>query len=314
MANRYLGQMDVFSRHRLHNLGDLLNVEPEAISTSQLEALRKSVNATQARLGISREWRNRLETEVEQYMQGAVKQDGGDDVRLAMVKILLERYGKRVPQGRLFGGDEDAEPSRPLTADSNIADGAKIHLLHKYDRPYYFGIDMLCDASSENAEQFLQLAARLVSHSETQIIRGRPSAISARVQHQLLRERAKKIFDDWDFPQYRLVQRLVDGLAKQCLEKSVEPNASLGGGATAFGIPQEEFLQIPTKNKDLAGVIQFGIAYNALNLVRDYQTKHKTWCLVELGGILLVRNGLTLRRGGFLERRVDDLLALLGSG
>jgi hypothetical protein len=314
MANRYLGQMDVFSRHRLNNLGDLLNVEPEAISTSQLEALRKSVNATQARLGISREWRNRLETEVEQYMQGAVKQDGGDDVRLAMVKILLERYGKRVPQGRLFGGDEDAEPSRPLTADSNIADGAKIHLLHKYDRPYYFGIDMLCDASSENAEQFLQLAARLVSHSETQIIRGRPSVISARVQHQLLRERAKKIFDDWDFPQYRLVQRFVDGLAKQCLEKSVEPNASLGGGATAFGIPQEEFLQIPTKHKDLAGVIQFGIAYNALNLVRDYQTKHKTWCLVELGGILLVRNGLTLRRGGFLERRVDDLLALLGSG
>jgi len=79
-----------------------------------------------------------------------------------MLAILFERYSKRVPQRGLFEEPtEDVEPNRPLSADASIADGARVHLLHRQDRPYYFGIDTLCDASSENAEQFLQLAAGL---------------------------------------------------------------------------------------------------------------------------------------------------------
>lgn len=151
-----------------------------------------------------------------------------------------------------------------------------------------------------------------MSQSETQVIRGKEPVVSAKTQHRLLQERANKIFEEWDFPLCRQVRRLIGGVAKQCIEKSTEPNASLDGGANAIAIPQDEFLQVPAKHKDLARVLQFGIAYNALMLVRDHQTKDKTWCVLELGGIPLLKYGLTLRRGGFLERRVDDLLALLG--
>ena len=42
----------------------------------------------------------------------------------------------------------------------------------------------------ENAEQFLQLAARLVSQSETQLIRAKPAMLKSGLQHKLLRERA----------------------------------------------------------------------------------------------------------------------------
>jgi hypothetical protein len=64
--------------------------------------------------------------------------------RLAMLGILFERYAKRIPQRGLFEEvADDAEPSRPLTADAGVADGARIHLLHKHDRPYFFGIDGL---------------------------------------------------------------------------------------------------------------------------------------------------------------------------
>ena len=116
--------------------------------------------------------------------------ESGEDLRLAMLAILMERYAKRIPQRGLFDeADNDAEPNRPLTVDASIADGARIHLLHRQDRPYYFGIDTLCDASSENAEQFLQLAARLVSQSETQLIQ-RSAHAAQRVQHKLMRERA----------------------------------------------------------------------------------------------------------------------------
>ena len=314
MAGRYLRQMEMFNRRGLHRLGDLLSTTPQTISDAKLSRLAQDVDDLQSRYGISIERRHDLETRTKDYL--TTTGYDGDDVRLGILSVLFERYAKRIPQRSLFDDDiDDIEPTRPLTVDAGVADGARIHLLHKYDRPYYFGMDTLCDASSENAEQFLQLAAQLVSHSETQLIRrGNDPVLASDVQHKLLRERAAQMIREWDFPQFDLVRRLANGIATQCLAKSLEGNASLGGGANGVGIPQDEFDSIRKTNPGLARVIKFGVAYNAFALVPNHRTKNRTWCLIELGGVLLLHHRLTLKRGGFLERRVDELVHLLREG
>lgn len=309
MANRYLRQMDIFNRRGLHNLEGLLLVASEELTGSKMEQLSKKVDATQNRYGISSQRRKDIESEVDRYLETTQSPDAGRDVRLGMVKILLSRYAKRVTQKGLFEQVEDIDPSRPLTADSGVASGARTHLHHEFNRPLYFGMDSLCDASSENAEQFLQLSSRLVSHIETQLIRGKQSSLSSTIQDKLLREKAEEMLRDWDFPQHKLVRKLADNIAKECVEKSLEQNASLDGGASAVGIPQEEFDLIPTKYPVLALVIQYGVAYNAFHLVHNHFAKKKAWCLIVLGGVLLLSHGLTLQRGGFIERRAEDLNA-----
>jgi hypothetical protein len=235
------------------------------------------------------------------------------ELQLAMLSILMHRMEKRGQTG-LFDTELPDPASKLPKVDSAVFAGARIHLLHKYDRPYYVGIEDVCDASSENAEQFLRLAAELVEISAVNIIRGESALLEPSVQHKKLRDKANHVIQEWDFPRSKQVRKLVDALAASCLQKTLEPNAPLGAGANAYGILQEEFEAIPDRHPELAQLLQAAIANNALTVVPRHSCKNKEWCLLELGGIVILRHGLTLKRGGFLEGTSASLASLAREG
>jgi hypothetical protein len=305
MANRYLRQMPMFQSRGLTNLADLLSTDVRPLVPSRRKHLEAAIDAAQARLFVPDSRRTALLDEVRQYEKRGKKLK--EEERLAMLSILMHRYAKRTPQRSLFDFDDDPTPAKPLHADASIFDAARIFLLHKYEIPYYFGIDDVCDASSENAEQFLRLSGVLVEVVTTRLIQSKSPSLDSDAQHQLLRQTAEGIVRDWNFPYHRTVRRLASTIGQRCLDVSLEPNAPLGVGANAYGIPQAEFEEIPERNPKLGYLLQFGIAYNAFTLVPHYMCKGREWCLLELGGVVILQHGLTLKRGGFLEGTAREL-------
>jgi hypothetical protein len=304
MADRYLRQMPIFRSHHIEEFGGLLSEHVEQLSVAKRKELESLLSTDQRRLHISQARLNSLTHEIDNFQP-----EGRpllQDETIAMLSILLHRYVKRVPQTPLFAG-EDPEPARKLAADSSILHAARLKLMHEFDRPFYFGVDDICDASSENAEQFLRLAGILVDASATRLVRRQSEVLSARTQHELLRSRAAEFISNWDFPQAPFVIGLVDRIAQRCLKVSLAPNAWIGAGANAYGIPQSAFNTLAETNQDLARTLKYALAYNAIVLVTEYPCKERLWALFELGGLPILRYGLTLRRGGFVEGDLSEL-------
>lgn len=313
MAGRYLRQIAVFQKRGIQDLAEVLPDRPPAPSAKEKQDSRRLTDDVVRRFDLSPSAVRDLEAELARYIAGA-RAEVPPDLADASLRILMQRYARRNTTPSLFElepeEDMGASLERIPKASASLVEGARVHLLHQKDRPLFYGLDVVADASSENAELFLRLCGRLVEQSETQLIRGRNATLDAKTQNRLLRERAQEVIASWDFPLAPSVRALADGIARECLAKSLEVNASLGGGATAFGILEEEFETIEPQHPDLAKVLKFGVAYNAIEIDRT-EAKHRKWRLVQLGGPHLLRDGLTLRRGGFLERDVTALLELV---
>ena len=308
MANRYLPHVQALKNRNATNFSALLPTEPPSIRASYLKDLAAKVDREQKGLEVTDRRREELADMAREHLANASSYDRGQEVELAMTRILMHRYANRVRNmvPSLFD-DFDPEPATPLKVDSQVAEGARLHLHHQYGRPMHYGFEDLCDASNENAEVFLQFSGALVARMETLAIRNQSPALKARAQQDTLSEKAKAIMNGWSFAFAGSVRKLVDAIATECLEMSKTPNARLGGGANAIGVPEFEMSAMLENEEDVAVVLKHALANGAISVRRDYGQGGKKWCLIELSGTVCLAHGLTFKRGGFVEKRISFL-------
>ncbi|MEO1603385.1 MAG: hypothetical protein AAFU49_23585, partial [Pseudomonadota bacterium] len=300
MADLYLPMIPTF-RNRPPPLRNLLSGAAPKLTDAQVRDLRENTDKDQRRLEITDERRASIDGLVSDY---AKKSAIGEDVAVAMSRILLHRYDKRRAHvtPSLFGDDDDPDPRNPLKADAGVAHGARAHLHHQFGRPFHFGADDVCDASNENAEVFLGFAGALVGEVETRAVRRKPLELNAKVQQSVLRDEAERIIREWAFPQATRVRALVRAIGRACVDRTLEPNAPLDAGANAIGILEEEFKMF-TSDDPILLVLKHAVASGAVTIERDYGQGGKLWCLIELTGTVALAFGLTFVRGGFIPTK-----------
>jgi hypothetical protein len=306
IASRYIASIPEFRRRGISDLKPLLNHTATAeLAPGVFRQLEERVNklAQDARFSKA----------LVESLHARVRDDALADESLAALRILIYREKNKTPQIGLLGDDDllDEPASDDKMVNSTVLEGARVQLMHEFERPYYFGMDKLIAASNWNIEQFVRLAGTLVDELLARVIRNREAYLTPKAQHVALVGQAKQAMLDWDFPYNGVVRALVREIATQCVAKSLQGNAPLGAGANAIGIPQEEMDAVLRRDGRLARVLHFAFAYNALMFVPGYRCKGKVWCLLELGALPNLSYGLTLNRGGFIEGTLRKLQAMV---
>lgn len=306
IANRYVQGIPEFSRRGLKDIRPMLNrLDSAELADGVKKQLQEKVDkiAKDAHFSAS----------LVESLHARVRENARPDESLAALRILLHREINRSPQMGLLGDMDllDEPVTDDKTVNSKLMDGARIQLMHEYDRPYYYGMDKLISASNSNIEQFIRLAGTLVDELLAKVIRGRDADLSPRAQHLALVGQAKQTIADWDFPYNAIVRELVKQIAERCLERTLKPNAPLDDGANAIGIPQDQIDTVLKRDGRLARILHFAFAYKALVFVPHYNCKNKVWCLLELGALPNLAYGLPLSRGGFVEGSLRTLQNML---
>ena len=306
IGSRYIQRIPEFAKRSYKSLDVMLDKDPVSLPPAQIKQLKQSVEK------FAKE--SRLSPATISALKERIPEKTPEDESLAVLRILLQRASNRNPQISFLDEPHSQEEPQVETKSirKSLVDGSKIRLMHEFNRPYYYGMDMLAEASNYNIEQFINLSGGLVDELLAKTIRGKKAELSPKSQHEALISQAHRIMDEWDFPYHSIVKILIHAIAARCKEKTLLLNAPLDEGANAIGIPQDEMDRVLERSERLTRVLHFAFAYKALVFVPQYKCKNKVWCLLELGAIPCIANGLRLNRGGFIEDSLTGLQSVIG--
>lgn len=175
----------------------------------------------------------------------------------------------------------------------------------EYDIPYYYGADRIARIASLNIEQFLGTAGTMFEEAiSAELIRGRPETLSARRQHDILKQAAQAVWDD--IPNRvrhgRVFRRLLESIGQFCHWYTYRPTApnDPGVGGTAIRMSERtlltdaNYLRTRPEHRRLADLLASALAHNYFVADLDYKCKGDQWMVLNLNRLLCVHFDLPL--------------------
>lgn len=234
------------------------------------------------------------------------------------LEILIERDLSR-PQKGLFDDTALAEDDLESKDDSKLSQAAELFLSREYGIPYYYGPDRIARIASLNIEQFLGTAGTMFEEAiSAELIRGRPETLSARRQHDILKQAAQAVWDD--IPNRvrhgRVLRRLLESIGQFCRWYTYRPTApnDPGVGGTAIRMSERTLLadanhlRTRPEQRRLADLLASALAHNYFVADLDYKCKGDQWMVLNLNRLLCVHFDLPLNYGLYKERPPADLV------
>lgn len=238
------------------------------------------------------------------------------------LEILIARDKDR-RQGQLFDLQLEPETMSERTS-SSIREAAACFLAHEFRLPYYAGTSQIPKLASFNIEQFLDLGGSLFEEMLALITLGRTPWIGPSRQDTIVREASDRLWGQIPerYSHGRDIQRLLVEIAEMCRRETFRPKAPYPPGATGTAISADDRRRLlaPAQRAAIAGGDQLyralaqAIAFNLLEVEDDYSVKGKRWMVLYLNRLLCPRFNLPLGRGGFRERKLEQLARCLIPG
>ena len=201
---------------------------------------------------------------------------------------------------------------------------ARHFLARDFDLPYYVGPKMMARLGSENVDQFLRLAGDLFEEMLGKITLKRLPRIGAVEQDRIVHRLSDRYWRE--LPSRVQNGRLVRSLAEAIVElsqrdtfRSTAPYVP-GVTGTAMQMADRERLLDPDRRDEIRGgpelfcALAAGIAANVFSVQLDYSVKNQRVMVIYLNRLLCPRFDLPLGRGGFRERRLEQMAAWMVDG
>ena len=237
--------------------------------------------------------------------------------RLRGLLIAIEADLQR-PRPELF----DLEPLPPeqlATRQSRVAASARHFLARDYDLPYYVGPRMMAQLGSENVDQYLRLAGDLFEEMLALITLRRSPRLDALTQDRIVHVASERYWRELPgrVRDGVLVRRLAEAIVRLAQVDTFRSTAPYAPGVTGTALPmpdRERLLESATREemrgaRELYAAIAAGVAGNVFSVQLDYSVKNQRVMVIYLNRLMCPRFGLPLGRGGFRERRLEQMTA-----
>ena len=260
------------------------------------------------------------EARFESLLEGASRHKGyAGAVRWREVEIIIQRQRSKPIQELFDLPLEEERSERDLTG--SVREAAELLLSREFDLPYYAGPDAIAKLGSQNIDQFLALCGDLFEEMLASTTLARSPYLSASRQHKIIVESSERMWREIPrrVPHGRDVQRLLAGVLTLAQRETYRPTAPYSPGVTgtALKMRDRQLLLDPQVRESLPGgarlfdALGAAIAFNIFSAEVDRPVKGDRFMVLNINRLLLPRAWLPLGRGGFRDRRLEDLARLL---